>query len=238
MKKTGFTLAEALVAMAIVGIVAAIVAPMINRFKPDENKILFLKVYDSIVSVANTVAGNTEIFPTLGDNGSGVILDYTEAPFYNETVTTFKNRIYGLNGGNKMCHVFSDAFNAYPDARNLTTNCDPSAVLENSSLETLNFTSPEGIDFYMYIETDSYYKMVLAFDVNGTEGPNCFYSATCREPDKFKVLISSNGHVIPSDSMAQKYLETRASLRKIKIDASEMPAEENSIPDAFQKEPI
>ena len=42
MKRFGYTLAEALIALAIVGVVAAIALPMANKFMPDGNKILYL----------------------------------------------------------------------------------------------------------------------------------------------------------------------------------------------------
>ena len=50
MRKKGFTLAEALIALGIVGIVAALALPMFNKTKPDSVKVAYLKTYDSIVT--------------------------------------------------------------------------------------------------------------------------------------------------------------------------------------------
>ena len=40
MKKNGFTLAETVITMAVIGVVAAISLPLINSFRIDENKVL------------------------------------------------------------------------------------------------------------------------------------------------------------------------------------------------------
>ena len=43
MKRFGYTLAEVLIAIAIVGIVAGLLLPLANKFKPDTDKMMFLK---------------------------------------------------------------------------------------------------------------------------------------------------------------------------------------------------
>ena len=39
MKKTGFTLAELLITLVVIGIISAITLPAINKLMPDKNKI-------------------------------------------------------------------------------------------------------------------------------------------------------------------------------------------------------
>ena len=48
MKKNGFTLAELLIAIGIIGIVAAVTAPQLNKLLPDENKSKVLKAYKAL----------------------------------------------------------------------------------------------------------------------------------------------------------------------------------------------
>ena len=61
MKKKGYTLAEALLAMAVIGIVAALMLPLANKYRPDEQKALFINTYDSIVEAVSVLASNEEI---------------------------------------------------------------------------------------------------------------------------------------------------------------------------------
>ena len=51
MKKKGFTLAELLITMGIIGIVAAILAPSLGNLKPDSDKAKVLKVYNTLLKV-------------------------------------------------------------------------------------------------------------------------------------------------------------------------------------------
>lgn len=44
MKKKAFTLAEALIALGVVGIVAALMLPLANKTKPDAMKVKYLKL--------------------------------------------------------------------------------------------------------------------------------------------------------------------------------------------------
>jgi len=45
MKKLGFTLSEIIVTLCIIGVVAAITAPLIENLVPDKNKMMVLKYY-------------------------------------------------------------------------------------------------------------------------------------------------------------------------------------------------
>ena len=80
------------------------------------------------------------------------------------------------------------------------------------------------------------YKTVIKFDINGSEGPNCVYStdsiSLCEKPDQFEVLVGSNGYVVASDEMSQKYLQTRGSYRKTDLDLEGIEKVE-TLPDAF-----
>ena len=49
MKNKAFTLAEILVTLGIIGIVVAVTLPLVNKAKPDNTKIMFLKTYQEMV---------------------------------------------------------------------------------------------------------------------------------------------------------------------------------------------
>lgn len=51
MKKRGFTLMEVIVAVGIIGVVAAIATPLLNNLIPDREKIAVLKAYKTICDI-------------------------------------------------------------------------------------------------------------------------------------------------------------------------------------------
>lgn len=51
MKKRGFTLMEVIVAVGIIGVVAAIATPLLNNLIPDKEKIAVLKAYKTICDI-------------------------------------------------------------------------------------------------------------------------------------------------------------------------------------------
>ena len=53
MKKNGFTLAEVLVTLGIIGILSAIMVPAVGNARPDKTKLLYLKTYDSLSEILN-----------------------------------------------------------------------------------------------------------------------------------------------------------------------------------------
>ena len=63
--KDGFTLAETLITIMIIGIMVALMLRTINRVNPDKDKLLFLKTYHAIETVvANVINDPTKYNPT------------------------------------------------------------------------------------------------------------------------------------------------------------------------------
>lgn len=60
MKKLGFTLTEIIIALGIVGVVAAISTPLLNNLVPDKDKIAVLKAYKIITDVNNEILETTQ----------------------------------------------------------------------------------------------------------------------------------------------------------------------------------
>ena len=75
MKKSGFTLAEVLISLCIVGILAAIMMPMVNKYRPDENKVRFLQMYHTLGETIPAIANSQKAYPIV--DGS---LNYNDAP--------------------------------------------------------------------------------------------------------------------------------------------------------------
>ena len=74
MKKSGFTLAEILIALTIVGVVAALVAPSLHNLLPNRDKVNFLRVYNGIATVAEEIIEDSDYY--YGSSPNGLIMDF------------------------------------------------------------------------------------------------------------------------------------------------------------------
>ena len=204
MKKFGYTIAEALIAMTIVGIIAAIMVPMVNKFKPNTNKIMFLKTYDTIVDILDSVMYNKQIYPSTGVDGA-TNYDYSLAPLYNTSSANLDDTEI-RNIDNKICDVIAWAMEVKNPACNI--------AFQANSYEA-RFVNKHGVGFDVRTAktgVTSYYTSIT-IDVN-PDGENCFYDAnTCPNPDRFALWLFANGEILPGDRMASAYLNTRSNYR-------------------------
>ena len=86
-KKNGFTLAEAMITIAIIGVVSALVLPAVNKLRPDEKKMMYLQAYDTLSQVVMNIAGNKELYPEEyiipGEKGVDYIIPTKDIPLCN-----------------------------------------------------------------------------------------------------------------------------------------------------------
>ena len=79
-QKEGFTLTEAVITMGVVGVIAALLIPLANRFRPDPVKVQYLQTYDAITYVAKELANNDLLFPANADNLTRPFIGNANAP--------------------------------------------------------------------------------------------------------------------------------------------------------------
>ena len=60
--KSGFTLAELMIVLAILGVVAAVLTPIVFNAAPDENKLKFKKAYYTLQRTTDAVL-NSDTYP-------------------------------------------------------------------------------------------------------------------------------------------------------------------------------
>lgn len=85
MKKFGFTLMEVIIALGIVGVVAAISTPLLNNLIPDKDKIAVLKTYKIIGDINNEIKENKAVWQedqgiNEGMGWAGVLTDGNDYP--------------------------------------------------------------------------------------------------------------------------------------------------------------
>lgn len=238
MKKQGYTLAEILICLGIIGILAAILLPLANKYKPDGIKATYVKTYYTLVETIREIASNQAIYPLTDSNFT---YSYNKAPLFNlEEVTIGKDengnpKKYGGDEA-KLCEVLSEFF---PQSLEGEVSCQKGTITYSDTIfSTPSFTTNKGVQFVIGTETDGQtnYQTDIYVDLNGEKGNNCLYdSKKCKAPDRFKFIITGDGHVIPSDPMGQEYLKTRMNWRK--TDVTPEGALLSSIPDEWAVSP-
>ena len=238
--KKGYTLAEVLICVAIIGVLAAILVPLANKFKPDATKAMYVKTYDTLVQVTRDIASNANLYPISKVVDNTKIIDYSKAPLFNlqevkiGSDSSGQTQIYGGDAA-KFCQLLSLAYTTGLDNAG---SCSASKVTysDSSSFNNPSFTTMQGMQYLVGTDTDgtTKYQTDVYVDINGSGGNNCIYnSKECKKPDRFQFIITGDGHVVPADPMGQEYLKTRMNWRKsdVKPDAewitavSELPGE-------------
>lgn len=97
--KKAFTLSEALVTLAIIGVLAAILIPVVNNVKPDKDKILYKK---ALYTLTNAVSEAAELIEY--EYASGNVAGYWDDP--NTADNAFCKRIFrALRATNEHCDI-------------------------------------------------------------------------------------------------------------------------------------
>lgn len=177
-KKKGFTLSEVMVAMMVLGVIAAIIVPAIKRINPSPNKVLFKKAYSTFEKAVTNMINDPVNYPlgTSGENGgSAVSCTISGAPvncgFYNTATTTNKTDL-GVTVS-KFCYFFANQLNFIGST--------PACSAPVNAVRTIG-TTTDGIVWSIYSPagppaefnlSSTDYTTKIAVDVNGTAGPNC-----------------------------------------------------------------
>ena len=209
MKKFAFTLAEVLITLGIIGIIAAVAAPAIASAKPDADKMLYLKFYNHIAQTIQDLASNPAIFaPMFNDNGT--LRNVSKEPLYNTALPTDPrfSDVSKYQGENKLGYIFAEIMENDKIIENIN---DHIVGLEHE----IQFRRPDGMWFGVVYHNDSaaggmrtfYYTIELTFAnrqyrMYSRNRPNV-------KPNSFRFFVSGAGKVYPADWCGQMYADTR-----------------------------
>lgn len=193
--RKGFTLAEVIVALGIVGVIAAITSPMLASLVPDKDKLMVLKTYKLVMDINDELVNDPGFYNRfrLADD-VGPLLD-TTTPEKARQDDTWRTVIY--RGQSKYAAML---------AKRLKTK--ELRLLPNST--NSSFTTEDGTVWQFTAERDFY------IDIN-PEGDDCD-SSECRKPDRFCFTVDAYGRVSGDDPLTIRYLETPEKLNDKKAD--------------------
>lgn len=220
--KKGFTLAELLIVLGIIGVVAAVLLPAANNLMPDKTKIAYLKVHDELISNIQGLAFNSTLYPVCIENGESTIGCY-EHPLLNTSRPLIK-KFEDYEGDKKLCKLLAFTMGAEETCKDGDYTYSDSTFASN-----LSFTTRNGMQWIVVPqartidEEKATFQSDIYVDVDPSKkSKNCMYdSVKCKTPDRFKFMIAADGTVIPADPMGHMYVNTRKSFMKNKTDATE-----------------
>lgn len=173
--KQGFTLSEVLITMLIIGIIAAVTVPAVQKAMPDKLEAMRRKTYYILENTVSQMAADDTMYPAKSDGTVG---------FQNIDEVKIDGKTYKNN--TKFCELFATRLTKRTDS---VTNC---------TADRKTFSSADNVDWYLPVTNFADGYAEVKFDVNGAQNePNCEYNAeTCEKPDTFKYYILSSGRIV------------------------------------------
>ena len=214
MKKHGFTLAELLITLGIIGVAAALMAPAVSSFMPDKNKMIVMKVHNRILAATESMLENPELYysgKTEGGKPNCFGLGCTQAPLADDYASYTGSSKYPQILAN-MLHIGKTDFITAEDG-SVTfvplkgTTCTVSSVKNNNG------------------------SLVTTLTVNVGNDSHCTFGATgCKIPNQFNFKMDTYGNMAGADKLAIAYMKNPTKYNDKKTDLA-LAKNIQSIPD-------
>lgn len=231
MKKSGFTLAEVLITLGVIGIISALALPAINKLMPDENKINCMKAYDMVSALVKDLASNTKIYPVCKNPEQDDNQNCSEYPLFNtnqpQLLAAFNDVKY--SGDKKLCNLLASFMNVKDASCEANVYSFSAANFDTQFNDNKSFTTANGMQWYVVPAVASAYANGIGtfqtdvyVDVNGDKAPNCIYNAdSCEKPDRFKFMVAADGSVQAADPVSRGYINSRKIFNKKQLNIAE-----------------
>ena len=227
--KKGFTLAELLITVGVIGVVAAIVLPGINNSMPDQNKMKFMKSYsvlkqnlsdiitdDSLYvdNVDGCIGLGCPAFPSIGLNG------FTEATWSSDFIRSTKFPRLLASRLNLQSDIVCNAVIGNAGASECTFTTKDGVTWRFTSTLTRDFLNP----------TETHISTDLTLDVDPAVGSIGVLNTIQqnRNPDQFQLRINESGTIRAVDRLSEAYLSSSAKETNPKVVKRRIYSELNS----------
>lgn len=216
----GFTLTELMVALAIVGILVAVVTPAIMKARPNKNKMMVKKTFYTTEQIVGALINNEKLYPDMRDAcGEGVVSGTTDIYCaygfdYTEPVE-YEGETY--SGDKKFAELFKSQLNIKS---------------EESGNDGLIFYTTDGVKWDLTGLKGAWPKGQVPGKFNGTNAPSNTGTilidvdgasgTNAREKDsdadsfdQYEIQILSNGklRIDPEDAKAVEYATINTSIK-------------------------
>lgn len=220
------TLAEVTVVIGVIGVLAAIMIPLIKHTLPTKEEEMHKKMTYLVEQISSGMFENESYYPQTKDVSKFGFLNTDEVRVNGES----------FSGNTKFCRLFAKQFKSV----------DNQAIVCPDNLDgDPTFRSEDGVDWWIpkttFTEDGNGQKpgyVKIKIDVNSRDkGGNCgIGDANCKRPDTFYYYIKANGAVTLADpiSLSGDTYRILPRLKVKNIDGTSTNYEGYSIPDIGQ----
>lgn len=210
----GFTLTELMIALAVIGIIVAVVTPAIMRTRPNKNKMMVKKTFYTTENIIATLINDESLYPDMREacyekDPDGGMKNDCYWGFDYKKEATFEGNSY--SDDNKFPKLFLAHLNCqeYDDSGYACTTTDGVYWDLSETVETAFDPGQESVD-----QTNEY---EIKIDVNGkNEGPNEVEEDSSTDDfDRYRIEVKVNGklYVNSDDATAVKWVTINSSIR-------------------------
>ena len=205
-KKNGFTMAETLLTLAIIGVVAAIVLPALKNTMPNNEMAMFKKAYYNTSRLVSELINDEDFYPDRETPEESGFSNVTIADQTGGDEATFHGRTYF--GPEKFCGLFGAKINTINEP-----NCGARVNLDGNG----NFRTPDGVVWSMPVSDWGNDTEDIYVDVNGiNKRPNCTRDdipgiVNCPRgtgPDRFRIIVHRDGRLELVSEIARQYVSS------------------------------
>lgn len=199
MKNKAFTLAETLIVLSIIGILATVSLGVWSKMIPDKEKIMFKKAYQTVEKTAGELVNDENLYP-YALNAIG---------FRNKENVTWPGENETFGGETKFCKLFERKLNV---------------IVASRANECSTFTTSDGISYN--IEDEAFGagddEATIFVDINGSDkDPNCidrqgdssYRVCSGSEQDIYRIFVSFDGRVRVESQRARDFLKSSTTTR-------------------------
>lgn len=188
MKKKAFTLAEALIALCIIGVVVALLLRTLNRVTPNKEKVMFVKAYHALEQVVADTINDPNKYDQ--EFGATTNADFSQNPLSPDgsaaPIVITQGQSFTVTSANALCVYSAEKLNVLG-----TISCGSGE----------NFTTSNGI-IWSDMGGGSYPKTIKV-DVNGTEAEGVY-----------SIIVYADGKMsVPVGGDEEKFLRSQTKIR-------------------------